>query len=43
MLFTKSFITNCPDYFDSLIQALLTDKTIGIERTTSGGNTSLMT
>jgi len=31
------------EYFDSLIQRLLTEKTISIDTTASGGNTSLMT
>lgn len=31
------------EYFDSLIQRLLTEKTVSIDTTASGGNTSLMT
>ena len=31
------------EYFDSLIQRLLTEKTISVDTTASGGNTSLMT
>ena len=31
------------EYFDNLIQRLLTEKTISIDTTASGGNTSLMT
>jgi RHH-type proline utilization regulon transcriptional repressor/proline dehydrogenase/delta 1-pyrroline-5-carboxylate dehydrogenase len=31
------------EYFDKLIQRLLTEKTISIDTTASGGNTSLMT
>jgi RHH-type proline utilization regulon transcriptional repressor/proline dehydrogenase/delta 1-pyrroline-5-carboxylate dehydrogenase len=31
------------EYFDSLIQRLLTEKTVSIDTTASGGNTLLMT
>jgi RHH-type proline utilization regulon transcriptional repressor/proline dehydrogenase/delta 1-pyrroline-5-carboxylate dehydrogenase len=31
------------EYFDNLIQRLLTEKTVSIDTTASGGNTSLMT
>jgi RHH-type proline utilization regulon transcriptional repressor/proline dehydrogenase/delta 1-pyrroline-5-carboxylate dehydrogenase len=31
------------EYFDNLIQRLITEKTISIDTTASGGNTSLMT
>ena len=31
------------EYFDNLIQRLVTEKTISIDTTASGGNTSLMT
>lgn len=31
------------EYFDSMIQRLVTEKTISIDTTASGGNTSLMT
>jgi RHH-type proline utilization regulon transcriptional repressor/proline dehydrogenase/delta 1-pyrroline-5-carboxylate dehydrogenase len=31
------------EYMDNLIQRLLTEKTISIDTTASGGNTSLMT
>jgi RHH-type proline utilization regulon transcriptional repressor/proline dehydrogenase/delta 1-pyrroline-5-carboxylate dehydrogenase len=32
-----------PEYFDNLIQRLLTEKAVSIDTTASGGNTSLMT
>ncbi len=31
------------EYFDNLIQRLVTEKTVSIDTTASGGNTSLMT
>ena len=31
------------EYFDNMIQRLVTEKTVSIDTTASGGNTSLMT